>query len=83
MVSSRGSSTAGEVVSIVPDSLDKQDGRDVPPDRIASIESRLADGYQRIEAAKGAGADTRVWEDYWISLLHSYEDLCDGLPRAA
>ena len=51
--------------------------------RIATIERRLADGYWRIDAAQGSGEDTGVWEDYWITLLHSYEALCDGVDLAA
>lgn len=47
------------------------------------LESRLADGYSRIESAIARGEDVRVWEDFWISLLHSYEDLCDGIQQAA
>lgn len=50
---------------------------------IAILESRLADGYQRIESAITRGEDVRVWEDFWISLLHSYENLCDGMEQAA
>lgn len=47
------------------------------------LESRLADGYSRIESAIARGEDVQVWEDFWISLLHSYEDLCDGMRQAA
>ncbi|MDQ3539174.1 MAG: hypothetical protein M3440_00665 [Chloroflexota bacterium] len=50
---------------------------------IANLESRLADGYQRIESAISRGEDVRVWEDFWISLLHSYEELCDDMEQAA
>jgi len=47
------------------------------------LESRLTDGYSRIESAIARGEDVQVWEDFWISLLHSYEDLCDGMRQAA
>jgi hypothetical protein len=52
-------------------------------DDIAILESRLADGYQRIESAIARGEDVQVWEDFWISLLHSYENMCDGMEQAA
>lgn len=50
---------------------------------VANFENRLADGYQRIESAMSRGEDVRVWEEFWISLLHSYEALCDDLEQAA
>lgn len=52
-------------------------------DEKRTLESRLADGYSRIESAIARGEDVQVWEDFWISLLHSYEDLCDGMRQAA
>ncbi len=52
-------------------------------DEITTLERRLADGYQRIESAISRGEDVRVWEDFWISLLHSYEHMCDDLQQAA
>lgn len=50
---------------------------------IANLERRLADGYQRIESAISRGEDVQVWEAFWISLLHSYEELCDDVRQAA
>lgn len=50
---------------------------------VAMLESRLADGYQRIESAISRGENVQSWEDFWISLLHSYEELCDGMQQAA
>lgn len=47
------------------------------------LENRLADGYSRIESAVARGEDVQVWEDFWILLLHSYENLCDGMKQAA
>lgn len=51
--------------------------------QVANLESRLADGYQRIESALSRGEDVHVWEDFWISLLRSYEQLCDEMEEAA
>lgn len=50
---------------------------------IVNLESRLADGYLRIESAISRGEDVRVWEEFWVSLLHSYERLCDDMEQAA
>jgi hypothetical protein len=38
------------------------------------LERRLRDGERRIEEAARAGADTTAWEEFWIELLHQYED---------
>lgn len=51
--------------------------------QVENLESRLADGYQRIESALSRGEDVQVWEEFWISLLHSYERLCDDMEQAA
>lgn len=51
--------------------------------RMEILESRLADGYQRIESALSRGEDVQVWEEFWISLLRSYEQLCDEMEQAA
>lgn len=50
---------------------------------ISNLDNRLADGYRRIEAAIARGEDVQIWEDFWVSLLHSYERLCDDLEQAA
>lgn len=54
------------------------------PDRLARIEDRrdvlsrrLADGWDRIDAAALAGEDIERWESFWIELLREYEVLCD------
>ena len=43
------------------------------------LEQRLRDGERRIEAAQMAGADVEAWEEFWIELLHSYENVYDRL----
>jgi hypothetical protein len=48
-----------------------------------SLESRLADGYSRIDEALLAGSDVAQWESFWIKLLREYEDVCRELDIAA
>jgi len=52
----------------------RRDGIDA---RRQTLESRLDDGYRRIDQALHAGEDVRAWEDFWIRLLHEYEAVCD------
>ena len=47
------------------------------PDTVDTLESRLDDGFRRIEIARSRGEDVAAWEDFWIELLHRYESLCD------
>ncbi len=49
----------------------------------SALERRLEDGYRRIEEAQVRGVDVRAWEDFWLQLLHEYEEVCDGLRLAA
>ena len=42
---------------------------------------RLDKGSVRIEAARDQGKDVTEWEDYWISLLRQYEQICDKLKE--
>lgn len=51
--------------------------------RRSSLESRLADGYARIDEALLAGTDVTQWESFWIKLLREYEDVCRELDVAA
>ncbi len=51
--------------------------------RVRSLEQRLDEGYGRIEQAIERGDDVQRWETFWINLLHEYESLQNGLPRAA
>jgi len=44
-------------------------------DRMAMLELRLEDGFQRIEIAAAAGADVSAWESFWLQLLDDYESL--------
>jgi hypothetical protein len=50
---------------------------------VAGLTQRLEDGYRRIDEAQRNGADTSVWEEFWLKLLHEYEMLCDELDHAA
>lgn len=51
--------------------------------RVRSLESRLEDGYVRIEQARERGEDVSAWEDFWIGLLRQYESTTLSLPDAA
>lgn len=48
--------------------------RDISP---ASLQRRLEEGWDLIEAAHARGEDVRLLEDHWIRLLHQYEQLCE------
>ena len=49
----------------------------------AALQRRLEDGYSRIDDAALAGKDVGEWEDFWVSLLREYEDVCRDLYIAA
>jgi hypothetical protein len=51
--------------------------------RTKSLESRLEDGYGRIEQAHARGEDVTAWEEFWIELLHEYEASALELQEAA
>lgn len=40
---------------------------------------RLDRGAARIQDARNQGKNVDAWEDYWISLLRTYEKVCDEL----
>ena len=48
--------------------------RDTSP---ASLQRRLEEGWDLIEAAHARGEDIRTLEDHWIRLLHQYERVCE------
>ena len=52
---------------------------DTTADRIARLELRLEDGFQRIGEAMSHGVDVDNWERHWIELLREYESLEDEL----
>lgn len=45
------------------------------------LASRLEEGHRRIEAALAGGQDVTAWEEFWMALLHEYEDVCQELER--
>jgi|GEM_PF-4544100 len=47
------------------------------------LENRLIEGERRIERAAARGEDTTRLVDFWIELLHQYEDACAPLSQAA
>ncbi len=48
-----------------------------PSNSLRMLEQRLDDGYRRIDAGQLVGSDVDQWEDFWIDLLHQYEQLAD------
>ena len=44
---------------------------------------RLEDGYLKIEAAEQAGRDTAFLDEFWLSLLREYEQVCLELQQAS
>ena len=52
---------------------------------IRTLEERLNNGYELIDKRRAAGLDVTKLEDFWIALLHEYEqavdDLDTGTPR--
>ena len=50
--------------------------------RSRSLESRLEDGYRRIEQAHARGEDITAWEEFWIDLLKQYEESFLGVDAA-
>lgn len=46
-----------------------------------SLYHRLELGYARIERGLANGEEVTTWEDFWVSLLHEYERVCDELQR--
>jgi translation initiation factor 2 alpha subunit (eIF-2alpha) len=57
----------------------KVDRSAAPSDVLVSLEARLGDGYDRIEAARLAGQDVTAWEEFWLDLLAQYEAAYDAL----
>ena len=51
--------------------------------RRRTLESRLEDGYHRIDQAVLTGADVTEWESFWVRLLGEYEEVCRELEPAA
>ncbi|MEJ7839408.1 MAG: hypothetical protein WKF81_11360 [Thermomicrobiales bacterium] len=47
------------------------------------LERRLIEGERRIASAESRGEDTTRLVDFWIELLHQYEQSVDAFPRAA
>jgi hypothetical protein len=46
-----------------------------------NLYQRLEQGYERIERGLADGSDVTTWEDFWVSLLHEYEQVCDEIQR--
>jgi hypothetical protein len=50
---------------------------------IPRLVERLNEGYELIEKRRAAGLDVTKLEDFWIELLHEYEERCNEHPLAA
>jgi len=46
-----------------------------------SLYERLEVGYARIERGLEEQRDMTSWEDFWLALLHEYEQVCNELQR--
>ena len=46
-----------------------------------SLYQRLERGYTQIEQGLSSERDMTTWEDFWIALLHEYEQVCNELQR--
>lgn len=49
------------------------------PSQKARLETRLEDGYVRINEAEALGRDVTAWEAFWLTLLDEYETICNTL----
>lgn len=52
---------------------------DTRDERVARLEMRLADGFQKIGEAMSKGVAPEHWERYWVERLREYERLSDEL----
>jgi hypothetical protein len=48
-------------------------------ERIAALEVRLRNGYDKIGEAMKQGIPVQGWEQAWLGVLAEYERLCDEL----
>jgi hypothetical protein len=48
-------------------------------ERIAALELRLRNGYDKIGEAMKQGIPVQGWENAWMGVLADYERLCDEL----
>lgn len=67
-------SIPGQKLGITPETIE---------DRVARLELRLQDGFNRIGEAMNHGIEVNNWEQHWIELLREYESLNDELAAAA
>jgi hypothetical protein len=56
-----------------------QERTDTREQRIAKLEARLQDGFQRIGEATANGVSVTHWEDAWIDILREYEAVSDEI----
>jgi hypothetical protein len=48
------------------------------------LERRLTEGDAKIDTARRDGTPSTTiagWEDFWVSLLHEYQRVCDELAK--
>jgi hypothetical protein len=46
-----------------------------------TLETRLDDGWDRIDRAEANGQDTEAWTDFWVQLLNEYQGVVDALTK--
>ncbi len=46
-----------------------------------TLVDRLETGSRQIEQMRQAGENVEQWEQFWLRLLHQYEQACDKLAR--
>lgn len=59
----------------------QQPERDAREQHRDNLYQRLEQGYERIERGLADGSDVTTWEEFWVSLLHEYEQVCDEIQR--
>ena len=46
-----------------------------------TLVDRLETGSRQIEQIRLAGENVDTWEQFWVRLLHQYEQVCDKLEQ--
>ena len=57
----------------------KQERTETVEERVARLELRLADGFQRIGEAMSHGVDVDNWERHFVNLVREYEGISDEI----
>ena len=70
----------------VPTSIVQREAQATTEERLLEVRrdnlyERLERGYSQIERGLAQERDMTTWEDFWIALLHEYEQVCNELQR--